>query len=46
MMAGSALINGILKMINAIKKRNVDPYELAKESYLTEKDKFNIILGK
>ncbi len=44
--SSSALINGILKMINAIKKRNVDPYELAKESYLTEMDKFNIILGK
>lgn len=44
--SSSALINGILKVIYTIKKMDIDPYELGRKSYLTEKDKFNIILGK
>ncbi len=44
--SSSALINGILKTIYTIKNKDIDPYGLANESYLNEKDKFNIILGK
>lgn len=44
--SSSALINGIIRVIYAIKRKDIDPYDLAKESYLTEKNKFNIILGK
>ncbi len=44
--SSSALINGIIMAIYAIKRKDIDPYDLAKESYLTEKNKFNIILGK
>jgi D-glycero-alpha-D-manno-heptose-7-phosphate kinase len=44
--SSSALLNGIIKTIYTIKNSSIDPYELAKESYFTEKDKFNIILGK
>ncbi|WP_337860462.1 kinase [Ferroplasma sp.] len=44
--SSSALINGIIKIIYSIKGKTIDPYELANESYRTEKDKFHIVLGK
>jgi D-glycero-alpha-D-manno-heptose-7-phosphate kinase len=44
--SSSALINGIIMLIYAIKNKSVDPYELAAESYNIEKNKFDIVLGK
>ena len=44
--SSSALLNGIIKIIYAIKGTEIGPLELARESYITEKEKFNIILGK
>ncbi len=49
--SSSALLNGVLKTINIInvekkKESELKPMELAKLSYITEKEKFNIILGK
>jgi D-glycero-alpha-D-manno-heptose-7-phosphate kinase len=44
--SSSALLNGIIKTIYTIKGKNIDCLELARKSYITEKEKFNIILGK
>ncbi len=44
--SSSALLNGLLKIIYTIKNNNINDYDLAYNSYKTEKDSFKIILGK
>jgi len=44
--SSSALLNGILKIIYKIKNIDINNYDLAYNSYITEKNDFKIILGK
>ncbi len=44
--SSSALLNGLLKIIYSIKNVDINNYDLAYDSYKTEKDDFKIILGK